>query len=146
MHLVDEGDGVGQRELQPAATAAAAAAAEEAAASAAAAAEAAAAAGGASRLQAADRRRRRRRRPCDRSAALDLAAAARPKPNCARIWSITACDGRRDFSGLREIEAEPKRVLARAVEIDRPQVDADQTATDASRMKAIREGGLRSPT
>src|SRR6185295_18734545 len=25
-----------------------------------------------------------------------------PKPNCDRSWSITACDGRRDLSGLEK--------------------------------------------
>ena len=136
-HLVDEGDGVGQRELQPAA----AAAAEEAAAAAApaAATEAAASAAAppasagraAAGWRAAERLGAQRwRRRCGPAAGGGVGAPARRpdrRRNWARIWSITDCDGRRDFSGLEK--SKPMRsVSARAVEIDRAQVDAHQLA------------------
>ena len=118
-HLVDEGDGVGQREMQPAAVAAAE---QPAAATAAAAPEPVG------------------RRPPPPDAAPAPSGGGPPAlavPRCAARAARTEAELRAHlvdhrlrrsprFQRLGEVEAEPQRVLARAVEIDRPQVDADQ--------------------
>ena len=62
------------------------------------------------------------------AAGLPGSCRVRRPPNCARIWSITDCDGRFDFSGFEKSKPMRSVSRSRAVEIDRPQVDADQLA------------------
>src|SRR5689334_728487 len=49
--------------------------------------------------------------PAAAAAPLGAPAPRFPKPNCCRIWSITACDGRRDFSGWEK--SKPIRSVSR---------------------------------
>ena len=104
--LVDEGDGVGQRESQPAAVLVAAASEEAAAATTAAdparldrAPSAGAGAVSPRRLEEAGPRQ-----------AVAPCAPRAGKPNWARNWSSTACDGRFDLSGL--VKSKPRRSVS----------------------------------
>ena len=84
--------------------------------------------------------RRTTSRPCPGCACLGAAARAGPPPRrrsrtAARIWSSTACEGRRDLSGLEKSKPSVSVSRCGAVEIDRPQVDREQLAGRVDRIR-----------